>query len=187
MEIEVDRGWLLRASLLLVVPLLALVYVVGVMHTPYDAEGRAVLLSREMLVARRFLGEAQDVVEEMRAVAADLEEMAVPPDELAPPHPQATPVVRPLGRADTLLERTQAAGMALRRIRDLSRRLEETPAPEALAAVKQRLLVAAQALARWGTATADYLALPSPERWQALQTAREEALRALDEAEGILR
>jgi len=75
----------------------------------------------------------------------------------------------------------------LRRVQELTRRLEETPAPEALAAVKERLMFAARALARWGTATADYLTLPSPERWQAVQAQREVALQALDEAEEVLR
>jgi len=187
LELDLERGCLLRAALLVVLPLVVLVYAVGVAHTPYDAEGRAILLSRDMLEAQRFVGEARHIVKEMRAVAADLEEMAAPPDELRPPHPQATPAVRPLGRADTLLERTRAVGVVLRRVQDLTHRLEERPAPQGLAVVKERLMAAARALARWGTATADYLALPSPERWQALQGERKAALKALDEAEEVLR
>ncbi len=187
MEIEMDRSWLLRVSVLLIFPLLVSVYVVGAAYTPYDRDGRAILLSRDMLEAQRFVNEVSYIVREMRAVARELEEMTVSPRELSPPHERTTPIAAPAGNAALLLERTRAVGMVLRQIQVLTRRLEETPAPEALLPVRRQVWEASQGMARWGAAVADYLTLPTQEGWERVQVERRAALDALQKAEEALR
>jgi hypothetical protein len=85
----------------------------------------------------------------------------------------------------TLLERTQAASRILRRLQDLSVRLEERPAPAGLEPLRARAREALQAFARRGTALADYLAVPAPEAYARLlkeAEASRKALRSLEEA-----
>ena len=186
MEIEIERSLLLRllllpAGLLLLIPL-----GIGLAVTPYDAAGRPILLSRDLLEARAFIVEARGILEALRELDREMEDLAAPPSLLPAPHPTASPVsVPPVPRPMTLLERTQAASRILRRLQDLSVRLEERPAPAGLEPLRARAREALQAFARRGTALADYLAVPAPEAYARLlqeAEASRKALRSLEEA-----
>jgi hypothetical protein len=186
MEIEIERSLLLRllllpAGLLLLIPL-----GIGLAVTPYDAAGRPILLSRDLLEARAFIGEARGILAALRELDREMEDLAAPPSLLPAPHPTASPAaVPPAPRPMTLLERTQAASRILRRLQDLAARLEERPAPAGLEPLRARAREALQAFARRGTALADYLAVPAPEAYARLlqeAEASRKALQALEEA-----
>jgi len=187
-EIEIERSLLVRllsalAGLLLLVPL-----GIGLAATPYDAAGRPILLSRDLLEARAFLEDARRILSELRDLDREMEALASPPALLPAPHPTASPAaVPPVPRPMTLLERTQAASRILRRLQDLSVRLEERPAPAGLEPLRARAREALQAFARRGTALADYLAVPSPEGWERLRAEAEASRKALGSLEEALR
>lgn len=186
MEIEIERSLLLRllllpAGLLLLIPL-----GIGLAVTPYDAAGRPILLSRDLLEARAFIGEARGILEALRELDREMEDLAAPPSLLPAPHPTASPAAAPpVPRPMTLLERTQAASRILRRLQDLAARLEGRPAPAGLEPLRARAREALQAFARRGMALADYLAVPAPEAYARLlqeAEASRKALRSLEEA-----
>ena len=189
MEIEIERSLLLRllllpAGLLLLIPL-----GIGLAVTPYDAAGRPILLSRDLLEARAFIGEARGILAALRELDREMEDLAAPPSLLPAPHPTASPAaaVPPVPRPMTLLERTRAASRILRRLQDLAARLEERPAPAGLEPLRARAREALQAFARRGTALADYLAVPAPEAYARLLQEAEASRKALQSLEEALR
>jgi len=186
MEIEIERSLLLRLLLILTGLLLLVPLGIGLAVTPYDAAGRPILLSRDLLEARAFIGEARGILAALRELDREMEDLAAPPSLLPAPHPTASPVsVPPVPRPMTLLERTQSASRILRRLQDLAARLEERPAPAGLEPLRARAREALQAFARRGTALADYLAVPAPEAYARLlqeAEASRNALRSLEEA-----
>lgn len=188
MEIEIDRALLIRAFAVLAALLLLIPLGVGLAVTPYDAAGRPMLLSPDLLEARSFLEEASRIVRALEELDREMEGLAASPSLLPAPHPAATPVSNPpIPQPMTLLERTREASRILRRIQELSLALEERPAPAGLEPVRERTREALQSFARRGTALADYLAVPTPEGWAKLQAETSASRQALQAAKEALR
>ncbi|WP_376791503.1 hypothetical protein [Thermoflexus sp.] len=188
MEIEIERSWIARVLAALAALLLLAPMGVGLVVTPYDASGRAILLSRDLLEARAFLEEARRVQLALSELDREMEALASAPALLPTPHPgapaaAAPPVARPM----TLLERTREASRILRRLQELAVGFEGRPAPAGLEPARERARAALQAFARRGTALADYLAVPTPEGWERLRAEAEASRKALRDLEEALR
>ncbi len=187
MEIEVDRNWLLRFALVLFVVLFLAVYGVGLAYTPYDDDGRAILLSRDLLATQEYLERAEELARELNRIATALDRAAMPPEMLARPHGEATSVARPSGDAGTLLENVRTVTHLLRRIQAAAVDIERLNPPPALTPIHRRLEETARAFARWGAAVADYVTVPSQERWDRLREERRNALKLLGEVRETLK
>lgn len=187
MEIEFDARFVVRFFLVAFILLFVVVYAVGAAHTEYDAEGRAMLLSRDLLLTQTYLKRANALARELNRIASALDRAVEPPETAARPHEGATPVSRPEGSASTLLENVRAVTHLLRRIQAAAVEIERLNPPPALAPVHERLRETARAMARWGAATADYVTAPTAERWQKVRRERREALQLLGEVRGTLK
>ncbi len=187
MEIEFDARFVVRFLLVVFVLFFAVVYAVGAAHTEHDAEGRAMLLSRDLLQTQTYLKRADELARELNRIASALDGAVEPPETLGLPHPSATPVVRPGQNASTLLENVRTVTHLLRRIQAAAVDIERLNPPPALAPVHERLKETARAMARWGTAVADYVTAPSEGRWKKVRKERREALRLLGEVRGALK
>ncbi len=187
MEIEFDARFVVRFLLVVFVLFFAVVYAVGAAHTDYDAEGRAMLLSRDLLQTQTYLKRADELARELNRIASALDRVATPPEMLDRPHDQTTPVARPAGDAGTLLENVRTVTHLLRRIQAAAVDIERLNPPPALSPVHERLRETARAMARWGTAVADYVTAPSEERWEKVRKERHEALQLLGEVRRALK
>ena len=187
MDVELERAWFSRLIVVLLVLLLLVLYAVGHAYTPYDGDGRAVLLSRDMLVTRSYLQEADRLTRELNRIASDLDRVATPPQYLSSSHEDATPVAGPSSGAGDLLTRVQTTTVLLCRVQDVAVEIERLNPPPALRPIHERLLETARATARWGTAVADYLTSPSQERWKRVRKERRHALRLLGDVREALK
>ncbi len=187
MEIEFDARFVVRFFLVVFVLFFVIVYAAGAVYTEYDAGGRAMLLSRDLLLTQTYLKRADALTRELNRIASALDRVVEPPETLERPHPSATPVVRPGQNASTLLENVRTVTRLLRRIQAAAVEIERLNPPPALAPVHERLRETARAMARWGAATADYMTAPTAERWQKVRRERREALQLLGEVRGTLK
>lgn len=204
-EITISRTTLHRC--LVVVPLgfLFLLGVIGAAVSPM-VNGHPVILTRERLVLKHYLEEAQGWIQRFDDIAARLDTLSPPSIATAnngitntsaisrtqiptgslpsqvdlPAQAPLSSYNAPVSQSTNLFDRAQAAEQVIQQLRELERDLQQIETPVAFNGLQEISSETVQTFAAWSSQVMDAIGAPTPDTITATQAARQAALMSLN-------